>query len=172
MAYTDYTFDELMSKTNSELLTIAEGLGVRGCAKKAKSFIVSKIMDELTRLSYTDEEAVYNDDPCDEELDDDLDVPQGFDEIAGDNVRVTTTVNVENTDTGDTGSATLSCGANTVKLDVVNKSIKDIIVIFKDVLNISNDAKTVVNGKPVEDNYRVKNDDNVEFVKNAGSKGC
>jgi len=62
------------------------------------------------------------------------------------------------------------CGANVqdVNAGMTVGQIKD---EFGEVLNLDDQAKTILNGQEVDDDYTVQENDSLEFVKPAGDKG-
>jgi len=71
-----------------------------------------------------------------------------------------------------TGVITVICGANTSTFgDISGKSITQLRHDLADVLNIASDAKAIVSGEEVGDDYVLQPGDRVEFIKQAGVKG-
>lgn len=68
---------------------------------------------------------------------------------------------------------TLMCGVNSLPTDkAVGLSIGDIRRKYKDQLNIPAGARAILDGKPVSDDVVVRDNQELEFVKETGEKGC
>jgi len=83
-------------------------------------------------------------------------------------------------DGGDQGDkASESAGAvqvihganNQVFENLANSSVGDVRDTLAEVFNIPGDAQALVNGENVGNNYRLKANDTLEFIKQAGVKG-
>ena len=62
-------------------------------------------------------------------------------------------------------------GVNSLDLDVAGKNVAEIRSSVSQILGLSGDEKAEVNGEKVDDNFYVSDGDEVEFVKEAGTKG-
>ena len=70
-----------------------------------------------------------------------------------------------------TGIITVTCGANTNTFgNISGKSITQLRQDLSDVLNIASNAKAIVSGEEVGDDYVLQPGDRVEFVKQSGEK--
>ena len=65
----------------------------------------------------------------------------------------------------------VSCGAASSNYPVVGRTVGFIKATYREILNIDAAAGGVVNGKNVEDSYVLRSGDNLEFVRQAGTKG-
>jgi len=63
------------------------------------------------------------------------------------------------------------CGANSQEVEVAGKSIGEVRKLLGETLNIPKDAKPVISGDNVSDNYVIKPGDTLEFIKPSGEKG-
>jgi hypothetical protein len=66
----------------------------------------------------------------------------------------------------------VSCGASSISAAVIGKSVKEVGEFMREVLNVSKLSTGLVNGQEVGPDYKLKEGDNLEFLKPAGSKGC
>lgn len=73
----------------------------------------------------------------------------------------------------ETGVITVSCGAYPPSSfgDVSGKSIAQLRADLTDVLNIAPNAKVIVSGEDVGEDYVLQPGDRVEFIKASGQKG-
>jgi molybdopterin converting factor small subunit len=62
-------------------------------------------------------------------------------------------------------------GSEHLKLPLIGKTVADIRKELKHVLNVPEGAQARVNSKLVDDNYVIKEEDVIEFVKVSGQKG-
>jgi hypothetical protein len=77
-------------------------------------------------------------------------------------------------DTGNKSDTTVQVtyGANSTSFDnLAGNTVGDVRETLKQVFNIPNDAQPLVNGENVADRYRLKANDSLEFIKQAGVKG-
>lgn len=71
-----------------------------------------------------------------------------------------------------TGVITVTCGANVQTFgDISGCSVGALRTDLADVLNIAPDAKAIVSGAEVDDDYVLNPGDRVEFIKASGNKG-
>lgn len=70
--------------------------------------------------------------------------------------------------------AKLTCGAESICLGSLDgKTIEEAMRLYKEALNIPDGAVILLNGEEIDDTSVVlESDDEVEFVKPAGKKGC
>ncbi len=72
----------------------------------------------------------------------------------------------------ETGLITVTCGANTSAFgEISGKSIAQLRADLADVLNIAPNAKVIVSGEDVGEDYVLQPGDRVEFVRPSGRKG-
>jgi hypothetical protein len=70
------------------------------------------------------------------------------------------------------GKCTVRYGVhNLPDLNIAGKTVGKVRGSLKTALNIDEKAKSLVNGKEVNDDYVLQPDDNLEFVRLAGTKG-
>lgn len=71
------------------------------------------------------------------------------------------------------GQINLVYGAHDLNVDVVGLTVLEAQMGYKDVLSVEDDAEAYVNGKLVPDkaNFKLKEGDRLEFMKEAGQKG-
>ncbi len=62
-------------------------------------------------------------------------------------------------------------GAEDATYDVAGRTLSEAQENLKDVLGVPKDASALVNGEPVSGDYVLQANDDVQFVKQAGSKG-
>jgi len=74
---------------------------------------------------------------------------------------------------GDRTTTTIrvSSGAAAGDFPVTGRTVSSVKSFLSEVLNISKMSSPIVNGKQVEDNYVIKQGDELEFLKPAGQKG-
>ena len=65
----------------------------------------------------------------------------------------------------------VSYGSHEMMADAVGKTIGDVRAGLAQVMNIDPQARPIVNGKPVPEDYTLKSNEQVEFIKEAGVKG-
>jgi len=62
-------------------------------------------------------------------------------------------------------------GVNELSLDLADSEVADLKDQVDQLLNLSGDEETKVNGETVDDDYILEDGDEVEFVKSTGTKG-
>jgi len=78
------------------------------------------------------------------------------------------------TDTpADEGTITVICGANsqTLPANYAGRTLGEVATQLREALNVPNDARMMVGGGNVENTYRLKAGDRVEFIRPTGRKG-
>jgi len=149
---TSFDYDELIDKTNAELREIARNMGITGVTKARKSIIIDRILEAQDEEDWEEE---YDD----EEVEGDVDAVRSemtsVREPAGD---ISTKIRV-------------SCGGSSDMFSVVGKTVGAVSEILREALNIDEMAQGLVNGKPVQEDYTLKSQDVLEFIKPAGRKG-
>lgn len=144
---------ELEVKTVDELRSMCSRFGIVGMSKKRKDIIIDAL------LAYYKKDAKA--------------APAGSQNL--DEMRSVFHSKVTNP-TGSAGSKTtttilVSCGAAYGNFPVEGKTVGSVAEFLREVLNVDRMSRGVVNGKEVEDSYRLKSGDNLEFLKPAGRKG-
>lgn len=66
---------------------------------------------------------------------------------------------------------TVMHGAQDAQFPVVGETVKSVRAAVLDAFNVPADAMTFVNGEAVDESYVLKENDTLEFVKQAGVKG-
>lgn len=69
------------------------------------------------------------------------------------------------------GSVRVTHGANDEEFQVAGKSVSAVRRSLKGAFNIPDDAQALVKGDVVDENYKLKEGDQLEFVKQSGTKG-
>lgn len=66
---------------------------------------------------------------------------------------------------------TITSGVNTLELDLANKSFTTVKHQLSNFLNLDGSENATVNGREIPSEYIIKDGDEIEFVKQAGTKG-
>jgi molybdopterin converting factor small subunit len=145
---------ELEAKTVDELRSICVRYGIVGMSKKRKDIIVDAL------LAYYKSSAG----PVSKSGSQNLDEMRSV---------FHSKVTNPGAAAGNKTSTTIlvSCGAAYGNFPVVGKTVGSVAEFLREVLNVDRMSQGVVNGKQVEDSYRLKEGDNLEFLKPAGRKG-
>lgn len=182
-----YTYENLEVMTVAELKGIVKELGVTGYSKSTKYDIIDMILSEqgvevtqenlaektiaelkdiARNLDMKVEKGVTKADLLNRILAVDA---GGKDEVHafGGNIEA-----AHNMVQGGPATITVSCGASGGKFPVIGKTVNAVADFLKEILNIDPTATAMVNGETVKGNFVLGEGDNVEFVKQAGSKGC
>lgn len=70
------------------------------------------------------------------------------------------------------GSVTVMSGATTRELQVARQRVGDVRQLLKETFNIADTAVAIVNGQEAAEDQVLNPNDQLEFVKRAGSKGA
>jgi len=142
-----YTRDELTAKTVPELYEICKALGISGMRKARKAVMIDAILNHTATNETTSES----------------------NSLGG----VRATVNAVRNEDDNSVSALIrvSCGANRDTFPLVGKSVRDVMDLLNQILNIPAGAEAYVNGQVESYSYVLKEGDNLEFIRPAGSKG-
>ncbi len=145
---------ELEAKTVDELRSICVRYGIVGMSKKRKDIIVDAL------LAYYKSSAG----PVSKSGSQNLDEMRSV---------FHSKVTNPGAAAGNKTSTTIlvSCGAAYGNFPVVGKTVGSVAEFLREVLNVDRMSQGVVNGKQVEDSYRLKEGDSLEFLKPAGRKG-
>jgi len=145
---------ELEAKTVDELRSLCTRFGIVGMSKKRKDIIVDALL-AYYRKETTPKSAAGS---------------QNLDEMRSVfHSKVTSPGAAAGNKT--TTTILVSCGAAYGNFPVVGKTVGAVAEFLREVLNVDRMSRGVVNGKEVEDSYRLKEGDNLEFLKPAGRKG-
>lgn len=69
------------------------------------------------------------------------------------------------------GKVTIISGANELEFDVAGQTVKFVRESLKHVLNIDDDAKTLINGEEIKETTILTPNATLEFIKSSGTKG-
>ena len=164
-----FTKEQLLEKTNQELRQICKQRKIVGMSKKKKGVIVNAIL------------LAQNGEPASKKgkkttVTKSSKKTEAKETQAPLNAMTFTLNSVmtkPNAQKGDKTTTTIrvSSGAATGEFPVVGRKVSEVKSFLKEVLNISKMASPIVNGNQVDDTYVIKGNDEVEFLKPAGSKG-
>ena len=159
-----FSREELEAKTDKELkrMCVYE-LDLPGLTKKRKDVVIDAIMETYGANSAA---AIAAAGPEGE-----MDAPEIEDQFAG---TFTSVIDKPEEDFGKRNTTTIrvSSGAAAGDFSVAGRTVGEVRDLLAEVLNVDPMSKGIVNGKNVEDDYAIQIDDNVEFLKPAGKKGC
>lgn len=146
---------ELETFTVKELREIAMERGITGMSKKRKDVIIDAILENQGNNDTSEMESSTQK------------MPTG--------VEFNAVSKVTNPD-GKKGDTTqtfcrISSGATSQQFDVAGYTVSSVMEFMCEVLNIEKTSSPIVNGEKVTADYVIKPGDNIEFVKEAGSKG-
>lgn len=68
-------------------------------------------------------------------------------------------------------TANISCGVNSLELEVVGKTISELRTFLASIISIDSSYKAEANGNTLSESYVVQEGDAIEFVKQSGTKG-
>jgi|ADurb_Val_02_Slu_FD_contig_31_205869_length_1706_multi_4_in_0_out_0_2 molybdopterin converting factor small subunit len=146
---------ELEAKTVDELRSLCVRFGIVGMSKKRKDIIVDALLAYYRKEASPSKSATGS---------------QNLDEMRSVfHSKVTSPGAAAGNKT--TTTILVSCGAAYGNFPVVGKTVGAVAEFLREVLNVDRMSRGVVNGKEVEDSYRLKEGDNLEFLKPAGRKG-
>lgn len=72
----------------------------------------------------------------------------------------------------NTTTIRVSNGASSGNFPVSGRKVSEVSELLREVLNVDRMSNGLVNGKPVDSDYVLKDGDTLEFMKPAGKKGC
>ena len=144
---------ELEVKTVDELRSMCSRFGIVGMSKKRKDIIIDALLAYYKKDAKAAPAGSQNLDEMRSVFHSKVTSPS-----ASAGSKTTTTILV-------------SCGAAYGNFPVVGKTVGAVAEFLREVLNVDRMSRGVVNGKEVEDSYRLKEGDNLEFLKPAGRKG-
>ncbi|MHA1802243.1 MAG: hypothetical protein ACTSWJ_10945 [Candidatus Heimdallarchaeaceae archaeon] len=148
---TFFTREELEGKNVKDLRAMVIDSGLTGISKKRKDVLI----DSLVALGEPDDNV--NDSG----------------EMAGIEFNATSIMTKPDAKDGDKTTTTIhvSCGASSGNFPVVGKTVKEVGDFLREVLNVDRMSTGLVNGKQVDPDYVLAEDDNLEYLKPAGRKG-
>ena len=146
-----FTRDELNGKTVAELRRMVVDSGLVGISKKRKDVLV----DSLMSLQEPDDNVMDNGN------------------MRGVEFNATSIMTKPEAREGDKTTTTIhvSCGASSGNFPVVGRTVREVGEFLREVLNVDQMSTGLVNGKSVDADYVLAEDDNLEFLKPAGRKG-
>lgn len=160
-----FTREELEAKTDKELkrMCVYE-LDLPGMTKKRKDVVIDAILAHYGTAAMA---AASGADPDEIEIDE----PEIEDQFAG---TFTSVIDKPDEKPGNRNTTTIrvSSGAAAGDFSVAGRTIGEVRGLLAEVLNIDQMSNGIVNGKNVDDDYVIQENDNVEFMKPAGKKGC
>ena len=169
--YKTFTKDELLEKTNAELRELCKQRKIPGMSKKRKDVIVDAIMmyqdgTPASEGKKTTTTITKKDDNNGEPT-----TPKG--DLTAATFTLSSVLTKPSAKKGDKTTTTIrvSSGAATGEFPVTGRNVSEVKSFLKEVFNISKMASPIVNGNQVDDNYVIKEGDEVEFLKPAGQKG-
>lgn len=179
----------LMAKTNQELREMCTYRGITGMSKQPKATLISVLLNDMADKS----EIPYSRSDLEAKSVTELRAlceDRGMtglgrqikatlvEVLINDYTRevlsqVTAEVTVtRNDDDSVTSTAKVSCGALTRNFEVVGHTISEVVVLLKEALNIPSNPLVNVNGTNIDNmDYVVEEDDVIEFVQKAETKG-
>jgi len=146
-----FTREQLEGKTVSELRRMVVDSGLTGISKKRKPVLVESLMS----LQEPDDNVMENGD------------------MKGVEFNATSIMTKPDAREGDKTTTTIhvSCGASSGNFPVVGRTVREVGEFLREVLNVDQMSTGLVNGKQVDGDYVLADDDNLEFLKPAGRKG-
>ena len=146
-----FTREELENKTVKELRSMVVDSGLVGISKKRKEVLI----DSLLSLGEPDDNVREDG------------------EMAGIEFQATSIMTRPDADPGSRTTTTIhvSCGASSGNFPVVGKSVGEVGDFLREVLNVDRMSTGLVNGQQVDNDYILKEGDNLEYLKPAGRKG-
>jgi len=146
-----FTREQLEGKTVSELRRMVVDSGLTGISKKRKPVLVESLMS----LQEPDDNVMENGD------------------MKGVEFNATSIMTKPDARQGDKTTTTIhvSCGASSGNFPVVGRTVREVGEFLREVLNVDQMSTGLVNGKQVDGDYVLADDDNLEFLKPAGRKG-
>lgn len=156
-----YTKEELENmNVKNKLKPIAVKMGLTGYSKKTKAVVVSAILENQAPASKKAAKATIAPAAASEAM-------NAIEFCA------TSILTKPSAKKGDKCSTTIrvSSGASSGNFPVTGRSVAEVAEFLREVLNIEKMSPGLVNGKDVEGTYTLKDGDELEFLKPAGSKG-
>jgi len=146
-----FTREQLEGMTVSELRRMVVDSGLTGISKKRKPVLVESLMS----LQEPDDNVMANGD------------------MKGVEFNATSIMTKPDARQGDKTTTTIhvSCGASSGNFPVVGRTVREVGEFLREVLNVDQMSTGLVNGKQVDGDYVLADDDNLEFLKPAGRKG-
>jgi len=153
-----YSKEELQEmNVKKELKPMAVKMGLTGLSKKTKDVVISAILEKQGPAAKSKPATI---------------APAAA-KINAIDFGVTSVLTKPSAKKGDrcTTTVRVSSGASSGQFPVVGRKVAEVAEFLREVLNIEKMSSGLVNGKEVEGSYVLKETDELEFLKPAGSKG-
>lgn len=165
-----FTREELEERTAKDLKRLCvDELGLVGMSKKPKNEVINAILDEFQMVSKTADASTA---PAAVAP---LKGPSTSNakEITGIEFAARSIMTKPSAPKGGKTTTTIhvSCGASSGNFPVAGKTVKEVGDFLREVLNVDQLSTGIVNGNEVDADYRLKEGDNLEYLKPAGKKG-
>lgn len=169
-----FTREELEETTAKDLKRLCvDELGLVGMSKKPKDEVVNAILDDFSMApkgsgaTAIPEAAVSAVAPLKGP------VSSNAKEITGIEFAARSIMTKPAAPKGGKTTTTIhvSCGASSGNFPVAGKTVKEVGDFLREVLNVDELSTGIVNGKEVAADYKLKDGDNLEYLKPAGKKG-
>jgi len=163
-----FTREELEERTAKDLKRLCvDELGLVGMSKKPKDEVVSAILNNFAMAPKGEGDAPATIAP--------LKGPSTSNakEITGIEFAARSIMTKPSARKGDKTTTTIhvSCGASSGNFPVAGKTVKEVGDFLREVLNVDELSTGIVNGNAVDADYKLKEGDNLEYLKPAGKKG-
>ncbi|MGD2071995.1 MAG: Rho termination factor N-terminal domain-containing protein [Candidatus Thorarchaeota archaeon] len=149
-----YTRQELENMNAKEMKKMAfRELGISGVSKSPKAEVIEAILSEQDSGASA---TVTTGKP-----------------MSGLQAQLTSVMNKPEANFGNRTATTIevSCGANTGNFPVVGRTVGEVAEYLREVLNVTRMSTGLVDGKEVGNDYVLKEEDRLEFLKPTGKKG-
>lgn len=164
-----FTREELEERTAKDLKRLCvDELGLVGMSKKPKDEVVSAILDNFSMAPKGGA----------------VDAPAAIAPLKGPSTSNATEItgiefaarSIMTKPSAPKGGKTtttihVSCGASSGNFPVSGKTVKEVGDFLREVLNVDELSTGIVNGNAVDADYKLKEGDNLEYLKPAGKKG-
>lgn len=161
-----FTREELEERTAKNLKRLCiDELDLVGMSKKPKDEVIDKILEDYSMTSKDGADAVVAP----------LKGPSTSNakEITGIEFAARSIMTKPDAPKGAKTTTTIhvSCGASSGNFPVAGKTVKEVGDFLREVLNVDELSTGIVNGNAVDADYKLKEGDNLEYLKPAGKKG-
>lgn len=164
-----FTREELEERTAKDLKRLCiDELGLVGMSKTPKEHVINKILENFSMAPKGSDAPV----PAAVAS---LKGPTSSNakEITGIEFAARSIMTKPSARKGDKTTTTIhvSCGASSGNFPVAGKTVKEVGDFLREVLNVDELSTGIVNGNAVDADYKLKDGDNLEYLKPAGKKG-
>ena len=166
-----FTREELEERTAKDLKRLCvDELGLVGMSKQPKDAVVTAILDNFAMAPAGGASAPT---PVAEVAPLRGPVSSNAKEITGIEFAARSIMTKPSAPKGGKTTTTIhvSCGASSGNFPVAGKTVKEVGDFLREVLNVDELSTGIVNGNAVDANYKLKDGDNLEYLKPAGKKG-